>query len=276
MARVIGISGKKQSGKTSLAYYVKAKFLQERFDRYKSFDIIQNDEGEVFFSDNIGPCSVYNGELYPVSEIENSPIEVYSFGDALKECCMYALGLAYEQCYGTDEQKNTWTKYNWENLPMSVRRKYAKSSTFNRGQFGFRTSNSTVDTPIPRSGPLTAREVMQVFGTDICRDMFHDNIWVDATFSRIKRDNVEVAIIADVRFPSEVDAIVAQPDHNLVRLSRNNDSADNHASEISLDSFKWEELGDNMLMVDNKDLEMQAKNNLVYDWLFGTKETVNG
>jgi len=277
MARVIGISGKKLSGKTSLAYYMKAKFLQERFDRYKGFSIVQDKEGEVFFGEDIG---LGQTDLHPVAEIENSPIEVYSFGDALKECCMYALGLAYEQCYGTDEQKNTWTKYKWDNLPLSVRQKYSNETeeigehtTDDSGQFGF-TSYAT--SKVPRTGYLTAREVMQVFGTDICRDMFHDNIWVDATFSRIKRDDVEVAIIADVRFPSEVEAIVDQPDHNLVRLSRNNNSTDTHASETSLDSFEWGELGDNVLLVDNKNLEMQTKNNLVYDWLFGTKEAVNG
>ena len=279
MARVIGISGKKQSGKTSLAQYLKAMVLKERYDRYKSFEIIQNEEGEVYFGDDIGLGQM---DLHPISEIENSPIEVYSFGDTLKDCCMDTLGLTYEQCHGTDEQKNTFTKYLWDNLSMDIRLKYSiekrieKKADQNMNQFGFRSSNSNVEVPLPREGHMSGREVMQVFGTDICRNMFHDDIWVDATFNKIKKDNIEIAIIADVRFPSEVNAIIDQSDHQLIRLSRNKNSTDTHDSETSLDNFEWQDLGHNVLMVDNEKLEMETKNNLVYDWLFKQKEIVNG
>ena len=270
MAKVIGISGKKQSGKTSLAQYLKARLIQEQGE-YEEYEIYQDEEGETFFS------SSYN--VVNLKEIESSIVQVYSFGDALKEACMYALGLSYEQCYGTDEQKNTFTKYSWENLPDSVRYKYAKETELKhqyiKGDFGgekLKASNA----PVLRSGHLTARDVMQIFGTDICRDMFHDNIWVDATLQRIKKDNVEVAIIADVRFPSEIEAIKNQPKHRFIRLNKNIDSPDTHSSETSLDGFKWQDLGHNVLVVNNENLDMEEKNNLVYNWLFKQKEKVNG
>lgn len=274
MARAIGISGKKQSGKTSLAYYLKAKIILDDSPFIGNQpEIYQDEDGEVFFRFS-------NEDIVSVKDFDSSLVEVYSFGDVLKECCMYTLGLNYEQCYGTDEQKNTITKYKWDNLPIQVRLKYSNESknkdehhVDDSGQFGFTTSHKTKK---PRSGYLTAREVMQVVGTDLFREMFHDDIWVDATFNRIKKDKVKVAIIADVRFPSEIDAIKKQSKFNIVRLSKNDESTDNHASETSLDCFKWQDLGDNVLMVDNRSLDMQTKNNLVYDWLFKKKELVNG
>lgn len=283
MAKVIGVSGKKQSGKTSLAYYLKALILQSHGMYNKDdYSILQDEEGNVFFTSNDPSYSPVE-----VKTIKNEIVEVYSFGDALKELCIYTLGLTWEQCYGTDENKNTLTNFKWDNFPMSIRKKYSNETkkesdhaSENSVKFGFSTSR-TIN--VPRTGQLTAREIMQVAGTDIFREMFDDNIWVDSTFSRIKRDKVKIAIIADVRFPSEVYAIKNQIDHNIVRLNKNNHSSDSHPSEISLDNFKWEELGDKVLLVDNKNLEMQTKNDLVYDWLLSNlgsteikKETVNG
>lgn len=268
MATVIAISGKKQSGKTSLAYYLKAKLILENSPFVgPQPEIIQNEEGEVFFK--------FPDSLLEVKDIENSIVEIYSFGDTLKECCMYTLGLTYEQCYGTDEQKNTFTKYLWNNLPINIRKKYAlefnveekeNHTIDDSGQFGF-TNKVEIKTARPRGGHMTAREVMQIFGTEICREMFHDDIWVDATFKKINRDKVEVAIIADVRFPSEINAIKELPDYKLVRLSRKYDVADEHSSETSLDNFDWDSLGNNVFVLNNENMSIEKKNELVYCWL---------
>lgn len=269
---VIGISGKKQSGKTSLAYYLKAKVLQS-YGAYDPEDyfIDQNEEGDVFFiskDPNYNPIEVKN--------IKSPTVGVYSFGDTLKDCCMNTLGLSYEQCYGTDDQKNSPTKYKWENLPMNVRNKYSKEHhrksehhTDDPSQFGFTT---TYNEKTPRSGYLTAREVMQIFGTNICREMFHDDIWVDATFKKIEQDGVGIAIIADVRFPSEVNAIINRPKYRIIRLDRTKDSSDNHSSETSLDGFKWKSLGDNSFVLDNRGMDIVVKNKIAYDWLFELEE----
>ena len=110
---------------------------------------------------------------------------------------------------------------------------------------------------------------MQIFGTDICREMFHDDIWVDATFKKIEQDGVKIAIIADVRFPSEVNAIKNRPKYRMVRLGKTIDSSDNHASETSLDDFDWDSLGvANCLVINNEDMDIVKKNKLACTWLF--------
>ncbi|NMC62387.1 MAG: hypothetical protein GYA55_04395, partial [SAR324 cluster bacterium] len=55
---------------------------------------------------------------YIIGYFERMGVSVYqcSFADTLKDFCIETLGLTYEQCYGTDEQKNSSTKYLWENV----------------------------------------------------------------------------------------------------------------------------------------------------------------
>jgi hypothetical protein len=81
---IIGLSGKKQSGKNTVCESVKKYFN----DFYQG-----------------------SGSIY-----------IYSFADALKQyVCMGMMGLSHDQCFGNDEQKNTLTAYKWENLPHQIR-----------------------------------------------------------------------------------------------------------------------------------------------------------
>ena len=57
-----------------------------------------------------------------------------------------------------------------------------------------------------KEGPMTAREFMQFFGTDIMRNIY-EPIWIKSTIKKIQREQSELAIIADVRFPNEADVI---------------------------------------------------------------------
>ena len=53
---------------------------------------------------------------------------------------------------------------------------------------------------------LTPRWIMQYWGTEVCRQGFHDDIWIASLEHRITKtkDNI---VISDVRFPNEVTAI---------------------------------------------------------------------
>ena len=81
---------------------------------------------------------------------------------------------------------------------------------------------------------------MQVFGTDVMRQMFDDCIWVNATFRSIRRDNPDIALIPDTRFPSELRAIYANNGY-VIRLTRNVYMQDRHPSETALDDWNWTE-----------------------------------
>lgn len=53
---------------------------------------------------------------------------------------------------------------------------------------------------------LTPRWVMQYWGTEVCRQGFHDDIWIASVENRMRKtkDNI---VISDVRFPNEINAI---------------------------------------------------------------------
>jgi len=51
------------------------------------------------------------------------------------------------------------------------------------------------------------RRLLQVFGTEVGREMFGDNIWIDYLFDSLP-DGAKV-VIPDVRYPNEADAITA-------------------------------------------------------------------
>jgi len=161
-------------------------------------------------------------------------VKIYSYADVLKEkVCIEVLGLTREQCYGTDEQKNTLTQYKWSNFPEEVLRDNGKWDA---------------------SENMTAREIMQVAGTDVFRKMFSDTIWVDATFRSIEKDGFHFALISDVRFPSEVTKI-EEEDGYIFRLLRNVCEGDVHESENALDDFDWRSLK-NGFVIDNEQMEI--------------------
>jgi hypothetical protein len=109
--------------------------------------------------------------------------KIYNFADPLKkDICINILGLTYNQCYGEDIDKNTLTDIEWEGKK------------------------------------LNAREVMQLVGTNIFRKMKND-VWSGATINKIKNETPNLAIIADCRFPNEVETIVC-PSLNCERNCR--------------------------------------------------------
>ena len=68
---------------------------------------------------------------------------------------------------------------------------------------------------------LTPRWVLQYWGTEVCRQGFHDDIWIASVENKMRKttDNI---VISDVRFPNEIKAI-----HNaggkVIRVKRGED-----------------------------------------------------
>lgn len=130
-------------------------------------------------------------------------VAIYNFADPLKEdICMNMFGLTYAQCYGEDDNKNELVDAYWDGKQ------------------------------------LTARDLMQLVGTDIFRKL-NNNVWVNALISRIKKSNHEIVIVSDCRFPNEIEAI-KKNDGLVFRLNRNPHKSD-HISESILDShcYDW-------------------------------------
>lgn len=186
-------------------------------------------------------CSFIQDEL-----AKDKSIKIYSFADPLKNFCIDVLGLNYNQCYGTDDEKNTFTDYKWERIPDEIKCKYLKNS--------------------PKNEFITSREMMQMFGTDIIRNFFDENIWSKATIRLIKKEGYDVSCIADVRFKSEVNSIMKQKDSYIIRLKREIFN-DNHISEKDLDGFDWGKYGDRALELDNRGMSIEEQNEKVINWI---------
>ena len=179
MTKILGFAGKKQSGKNTCCNFLQMLKFHE-YGVCKNASL--NEQGQILVSDLFGE-KVSGSDWIPITEeyvdisqlLESfRPCKIYAFADVLKEFAVDVLGLEYNQVYGTNEEKNSPTHLLWENMP---------------------TGNN--------KGPMTGREVLQYFGSDICRKMY-ENIWFDACIRRIRKDNPELALISDVRFSNEI------------------------------------------------------------------------
>lgn len=198
MTKIIAFSGRKQSGKSTSGEYIK--------------DLIYS--------------------IKPTTSVKT-----YSFADPLKrDICINLLGLTEQQCYGSDEDKNSLTKIRWENM------------------FGY-DANST--------GLMTAREVMEYVGTKIFRKIKND-IWVTATLKQIEKDKPDIALLLDNRFPNEVDPILEIGGY-VIRLTRNPFHSTTEP-EVALDpdKYDWNKFS---CIIDNYDCTIDQKNYLIKRFL---------
>lgn len=272
---IIGISGKKQSGKDSLANYVQALyFTSTNIENSCDSIIVQHDTTDIrFFIDQDDRTADLEQSFNICKEKE---VKQYNFSDSIKtDICHKILGIPLRNLYGTDSEKNEIVDYLWDNLPMDLRMSY--SNQWEKYEhYDSMTSNSTaMVTNLPRTGNMTAREIMQIIGTDIFRNMFDKNVWVKATINKIKQDKqlgLHIALIPDVRFPSEVDAIIAN-DGYVVRLERDI-LEDNHESENALNGYDFTQYGDRALVIKNENLTIGEKNYSAKAWLLKSMSKV--
>ena len=53
---------------------------------------------------------------------------------------------------------------------------------------------------------LTPRWILQYWGTEVCRNNFHDDIWIASLENKLRKTKDSI-VISDVRFPNEMKAI---------------------------------------------------------------------
>lgn len=266
--KILALSGYKQAGKNTCANFLVGQEMMA-LNLIEYFSI--NNEGKLVVPAMMDDGSVEDGifdlerrdEKFVYYLVENvwPYMKIYSFADPLKEFCINVLGLTHEQCYGTNEQKNALTHLKWENMPGVImvecieeewgnilcdwlpEKKDYESGEVNK-------AISRINLLCHESASMTVREVLQFFGTDVCRRMY-DNVWADACVRKIEREESEFAIVADCRFPNEVEA-VQNAGGKVIRLTRHI-SEDAHESELILDkeNFDWDKFD---LIIDNKNL----------------------
>ena len=217
MTNIIGFSGSKQSGKSTCATFLHGYQLRLN-DVFEKF--LMDEKGSLFVNateidengqevEGLGMLDVnrQDEEFLEYASRNIWPfVRSFSFADPLKSIAIQLFGLTEEQCYGTDEDKNTPINIKWENMPNVIN----------------------------ANGFMTAREFLQHFGTDVCRGIKPD-IWTSACINRILSSGTELAIVPDVRFPNEVESI-QKAGGKVIRLTRK-PHEDEHDSETALDGY---------------------------------------
>jgi hypothetical protein len=142
------------------------------------------------------------------AEYVNCRVEKAAFADPIKSFATDVLGIRRELLYGSDAQKNTKTQYLWGRMPQFVMDR-------NRG----------------KSGHMTVREVMQVFGTEFIRVCWGDNVWTNVMKRRIVQSTAGYFVVTDVRFQEEADTIRELGGEVWMVMGPGSDAVDSHSSE---------------------------------------------
>tara|TARA_R110000851_G_scaffold96287_1_gene208892 strand:- start:1018 stop:1803 length:786 start_codon:yes stop_codon:yes gene_type:complete len=239
---IIGISGRKQAGKNTVANILHGIALKNN-SLIKDWNVGPNGELMILTEneedqEGWGEFDITRRDEQFTQYAEHSMwphVKLYSFADRLKWICTELFDIPKECAWGADEQKNQPQKHLlWENMPKAINSSLMKKLLAPDAKKSWDW----------KEGPMTAREFMQFLGTDIMRKIY-GSVWVNSTIKKITREQSELAIIADVRFPNEAKAI-ENAGGVVVRLTRKV-SDDNHDSEVALDEYPFKHF------IDNKD-----------------------
>ena len=244
MSRILGISGAKQSGKSTCMKFLHG--YQLRFHEVVE-KFLMNENGDIFVNAIMINEDGEEEETVAILDVERQDpeflewastcvwpfVKSYSFADPLKMIAIRLFGLTEEQCFGTDEDKNTPVNLKWEDMPVGY---YGTESELGKGF-------------------MTAREFLQYFGTNICRQI-KPNVWTESCINRMELESSELSIVPDVRFPNEVEAI-QKAGGRVIRLTRK-PFEDGHPSEIALDDYDGFDyvLDNSKLSIDETNLKL--------------------
>lgn len=248
MSKIIAFCGKKQSGKSSSAKFICGNEMMR-------LSIIDNltveDSGDIgttlpdgkqitfdFDNKSLESMSFFSERVWPT-------VRKFSFADKLKLAVHQIFGISPELMYGTEEQKNSKTHMVLSDL---------------FGLIDVCTIN-TLRKTMKDNEPLSIRQVLQFFGTNICRKM-DDKCWINGLLNDIAEYNSELSIVDDCRFKNEVFAL-KEAGAILIKLNKFH-GEDSHKSEKDLDDID-ESVFD--LVVDNSQMSLLDKNELIMNWL---------
>jgi hypothetical protein len=207
---IIGISGKSQSGKDLIGKIIQY-LTSTKFDN--------NVEGQKGFYGYFNMTF----DKYCLGFTGNSDWQIHKFADAIKDIVCILIGCTREQLE-SQEFKNSYLGDEWAFAIVD----------------DFYDIIECDENSHEEMNPYTIRQLLQRVGTNAMREKVHENVWVNALFSKYKRFNLKVRIvdclainnarresyldypdwiITDVRFLNEAKAI---KDRNgiIIRVNR--------------------------------------------------------
>jgi len=228
---IIGLSGKKQSGKD-----LTGKIFQALTDKPTSFD------GMSIITEKDIDYKVWDVPRYKTKK----------FADKLKDITCLLTGLTREQLE-SEEYKNLplgpkWNRTVWNIVTKeeAVLESYYSEEEAKEGMSHWEEYYTPTTRIVEELIVMTPRKMLQLLGTECGRQIIHPDIWVNSLFADClptKSDHAPGGfeypnwIITDVRFPNEAEAIKER--HGLlVRLESNRcNNNDFHPSETALDNY---------------------------------------
>jgi len=236
MTNLIGISGKKGSGKDTVA-----KIIQCLTAGYPHNQILIAFEKDLF-------------PEYPLYANKK-------YADKLKDIVCILIGCTREQLED-QEFKETPLGERWTKYPVSVdtvinpldsencdvgEELYYFTTKEEAERFASRKTVEREDYEaeafVEDKETLTPRQILQQLGTEVGRQI-HPSAWVNALFVDYTSKNHNKWIISDVRFPDEAQAIKDRGGI-LIKVNRDTDD-DQHESETALDGYTgWDYVIDN-------------------------------
>jgi len=168
---------------------------------------------------------------------------------------MLLIGLGYKARQGKNFVANYMQQY-WIKDPGCTVKLYAFADELklyckehhNELVPKWQLANQTKQYPTRKEDPIYGcTPILQWYGTDVARKADPDT-WVKALNARISRENPEIAIVTDVRFPNEA-AYIKQNGGFMVEVRRYKDGIQfidagrdpKHVSETALDGYEgWD------------------------------------
>jgi hypothetical protein len=142
----------------------------------------------------VGVCGLIGsgkGTVADILEQEHSFIKI-SFADSLKDAVAAVFSWDRALLEGDTEESRTWRE--------SVDPWWA-------GRLGF--------------ADLTPRWILQMWGTEVCREGFHKDIWI-ASIEKKLQDHSKNYVIPDTRFPNEIN-MIQRMDGQVWKVKRGDD-----------------------------------------------------
>lgn len=200
---IIGISGKKQSGKDTVAHII--RYLTAEGD---GMDIFWKNKGGI--QEYLKVASEYKPD--------NSDVvwKIKRFADELKMFVSRITGIPLDDLE-KEEVKQSYLGEEWDRFMFDGQ--YYDIDTWSALHQSEYNKAPTKDEIRYFRSRVTVRTLLQEVGTDAMRNIIHPNIWVNATFAKYRTNfeaktteewgkNLEPKwIIPDMRFPNELKAV---------------------------------------------------------------------
>jgi len=147
---------------------------------------------------------------------ERGKVELAAYADPIKRFLVDIIGIDPVKIHGNDKDKNAATGYRWEKMPFWLQEKFGKSE-----------------------GDVTIRHTMQIFGTELNREIWDQQLWVRAMERRISMAASDWLLVTDCRYQNEIDSIRASGGKvwKIDGIQRGEEATnnDNHSSEKVMD-----------------------------------------